>query len=258
VKEWNGLLKKEWLTMKGQFLATIVASILFIVMIPFGSNLLNFGLDTMQVSLIMSLIWMVISMFIPAIILLISLGKEMRHPDIWLHSKASIYKMFGSKAVFVLLVGVLNLAIPLVSIIIGSRFSNYSFELTFKMAIQVSGLLFVPFFLTSLLIMCTGLFFGVVYQLIKPKVFAVPIVILLFLGSSWVTERISATDFYKELTSFWAIKGPGKEIIDIAKDNTYIEIDTAILYGGDLLVGLLYAALLFIIAVTLFEKKVSV
>lgn len=256
MKEWNGLLKREWLTMKGQFLATIVASILFIVMIPFGSNVFKFGLDTMQLSLIMSLIWMVISMFIPAIILLISLGKEMRRPDIWLHSKTSIYKMFGSKAVYGLLVGALNLAIPLLAVIILSRFSIFSFELTFKVAVQVNGLLFISFFFISLLMMCTGLFFGVLYQLIKPKVFAVPIVVLLFLGSSWVTERITATDLYKELTSFWAIKGPGKETLNIAKENTYIEIDTAILYGGDLLVGLLYAALLFVIAVTIFEKKV--
>lgn len=258
MKEWNGLLKKEWLTMKGQFIATIGASILFIVLFPFGSNLFKLGLDAMQVSLIMSLIWMVVSMFIPTIILLISLGKEMRRPDIWLHSKAPIYKMFGSKAVFGLLVGAVNLAIPLVAIIIGSRFSIYPFELTFKVAVQVSGLLFISFYIISLLIMCTGLFFGVLYQLIKPKVFAVPIVVLLFLGSSWVTERISATDFYKELTSFWAIKGPGKEILNIAKENFYIEIDTTILYAGDLLVGLLYAALLFVIAVTLFEKKVRI
>mgnify|MGYP001795354157 CR=1 FL=1 len=146
MKQWNGLLKKEWLSMNGQFIATIVASVLFIVLFPFGSNFFNFGLDAMQVSLIMSLIWMVASMFIPTIILLISLGREMHRPDIWLHSKAPIYKMFGSKAVFGVLVGAVNLVIPLVAIIIGSRFSNYPFELTFKVAVQVSGYLFIPFF----------------------------------------------------------------------------------------------------------------
>ena len=260
MKQWNGLLRKEWAAMSGQFYASVVASILFVGLIPFGSRLFNWGLDVLELSLISSLTWMIICIFIPTIILLISLGKEMNRPDIWLHSGASIFKMFGSKAVYAALVGVVNLVIPFIAIIIGSRFSAFPLELTFKMALQVGSLFFISFYITSLLIMGTGLFFGVLYQLTKPVMrgFALPNVVILFLISSWLVEWITTKSFYKELTSFGAITNPGEEIFTIVKGNFFFEIDTVVFYTGDILVDLVVGVLLFITAVVLFEKKVRI
>lgn len=258
MKQWNGLLKKEWVTMRGQSFATIIAAIMFIIVIPFGSNLFNGSLDSQGLSIIMSLIWMVASMFIPAIMLLISLGKEMRRPDIWLHSDASIFKLFSVKAVYAILVSAVSLAIPVVVLIVEARYLTYPLELSLKMALQVGSLLFVFFYIFSLLFMCTALFFGVIYQLIKPKMFAIPIVLILFLFSSWVIQWITATKFYVELTSFWAIDGPSESFLEFGKQNSFIEIDTTIFYAGDLLLGVLFSVLLFITAVVIFDKKVKV
>lgn len=258
MKEWNGLLKKEWVTMRGQLFAIITASIMFIIVIPFSSNLFNLSLDSLGLSIIMGLIWMVVSMFIPAIMLLISLSKEMRRPDIWLHSEASIFKLFSVKAVYAIVVSAVSLAIPVVVLIVEARYLTYPLELSLKMALQVGSLLFVLFYIFSILFMCSALFFGVIYQLIKPKIFAIPIVLILFLISSWIMQWITATKIYVELTSFWAIEGPSKSFLEFGKENSFIEIDTTTFYAGDFLLGVLFSVLLFITAVVIFDKKVKI
>ena len=260
MKQWNGLLKKEWATMSGQFYLTAGASLIFSLLIPFGSSLFNWGLDALEVSLILSLVWMATSMLIPTIMLLISLGKEMSRPDIWLHSPASILKLFGSKAVFAGFVGFVNMVIPTMVLIIESRFSGFPVELSFVTNLNIGGLLFVTFYMASLLIMCTGLFFGVLYQLMKPVVkgFAIPNVVILFLFSSWLAERISSTTAYKKISNIGPIKGPGKGLFNIDEGNFFFQIDTTFFYMGDTLLNLLFGALLFITAVVLFEKKVRI
>ncbi len=258
MKQWNGLLNKEWITMRGQFFAIIAASIFFIIVIPFSTNLFSLSVDSLGLSIIMGLMWMVVSMFIPAVLVLISLGKEMRRPDIWLHSEVSIFKLFSAKAVFAIIVSAVSLAIPVVVILVEARFLTFPLELGLKMGLQVGGLLFIFFYIFSLLFMSTGLFFGVIYQLIKPKIFAVPIVLILFILSSMLIQWITATKIYIKLTSFWAIDGPGETFLEFGRETPFLEIDTTTIYAGDLLVGALFSVLLFITAVIIFDKKVKI
>lgn len=260
MKQWNGLLKKEWAMMSGQFYATIVASILFILLIPFGSNLFDWGLDALELSLLLSIIWMAVSVLIPTIMLLISLGKETNRPDILLHSSATIYKLFGSKAVFAGFVGAVNIAIPMIVIIVGSRYSDWLVDFPFKTILELGGFLYLVLSMQSLLVMCQGLFFGVLYQLIKPLIrgFAVPVVMILFLFSSWVAARISSTAVYEKVTRFGPMIGSDKDAFNITKGNHFFEIDLAALYTGTIYLDLLWAVFLFIAAVILFEKKVRI
>lgn len=260
MKQWNGLLKKEWATMSGQFYGTLGASILFTLLIPFGSSLFNWGLDALEVSLILSLVWMAASLLIPTIMLLISLGKEMNRTDIWLHSTSSIFKLFGSKAVFSGFVGFVNMVIPTLVIIIESRFFVYLMDFSFKTILEIGVIMFFMFYMISLLVMCIGLFFGVLYQLMKPvaKGFAIPNVVILFLFSSWLAERISSTAAYKKIVNIGPIKGPGEKVFNIDGENFLFEIDTTPLYMGDILLNFVFGALLFITAVVLFEKKVRI
>ena len=260
MKQWNGLLKKEWATMRGQFFATLGAWLLFTLLIPFGSSLFNRGLDALELSLILSLVWVVASLLIPTVMFLISLGKEMNRPDIWLHSPASIFKLFGSKAVFAGFVGFVNMMIPTIVVIIESRFSGFPVVLSFITTLNIAGLVFVVFYMLSLLVMCTGLFFGVLYQLMKPVMggFTIPNVVILFLFSSWLVERISSTAVYKKISNIGPIKGPGEGVFNIEEGNFFFEIDTTLFYMGDTLLNLLLGVLLFITAVVLFEKKVRI
>ena len=246
--------------MSGQFYATMGASILFTLLIPFGSSLFNWGLDALEVSLILSLVWMAASVFIPTVMLLISLGKEMNRPDIWLHSASSVFKLFGVKAVFAGLVGFVNMMIPILVIIIESRFFVHLMDFSFKTILEIGVPMFFIFYMISLLVMCIGLFFGVLYQLMKPvaKGFSIPNVVLLFLFSSWLIERITATVAYKKISNFGPIKGPWEGGFNTYEESFSFDIDTTPFYVGDILLNLLFAVFLFITAVVLFEKKVRI
>ena len=260
MKQWNGLLKKEWSVMSGQFYATIVASILFTLLIPFGSTLFNWGLNGLMLSFVLSIIWVLASLFIPTIMLLISLGKEMNRPDIWLHSTASIFKLFGSKTVFAGFVGFVNMAIPMLVIIVESRYIDLLVDFQFNTILELWGLLFFILYMVSLPIMCTGLLFGVLYQLIKPMIkgFSGPVVVILFLFSSWVLERVTSTTIYEKMTSLGPVIGLDKSIFKIAQENHFFEIDVTVVHTGPILMDVLFAVFSFIIAVVLFEKKVRI
>lgn len=260
MKQWNGLLKKEWAMMSGQFYAVMIASILFTLLIPVGSNLLNIGLGALELSLLFSGIWMAIGVLIPTIMLLISLGKEMSRPDILLHSTASIFKVFGSKAVFSGLVGAVSIAIPMLIIIVGSRYSDWLVDYPFQLVLELGGLLYVLLYIQSLLVMCQGLFFGVLYQLIKPAIkgFAVPVVAILFIFFSWTVARISSTATYENITKFGPIIGLDQDIFSMTKGNNFLKIDLTSWYTGAVIFDLLLAVLLFICAMLLFEKKVRI
>lgn len=260
MKQWNGLLKKEWSSMRGQFYATVGAAILFTLLIPFGSNLFSWGLGALELSLILSMIWMVVSTFIPMIMLLISLGKEMSRPDIWLNSTASIFKLFGSKAVFAGLIGAVNMAIPIVVIIIGSRYSDWLVDFPFQTILKLGGFFYLMLCIQSLLVMGQGLFFGVLYQLMKPVIrgFSGPVVVILLLFSSWVTARVVSSTVYEKLTGFGPVIGLDKDVFSITKGNHFFEIYSDVFHTGTLLVDLLFAVFLFITAVVLFEKKVRI
>lgn len=261
MKQWNGLLKKEWSVMSGQYYATIIAVILFTLLIPFGSTLFNWGIAALELSFVLSLIWMVASLLIPTIMLLISLGKEMNRPDIWLHSTVSVFKLFGLKAILAGLVGFINMAIPMLIIIVESRYIDLFADIEYKMILELNFLLFFTLFMVSLLIMCTGLFFGVLYQLMKPviKGFSGPVVVILFIFSSWAFERISSTAGYEKLISLGpVIGGPNKNLVEITQGNHYFKVFDTPMNTGDIVVDLLLAVFLFIAAVVLFEKKVRI
>ena len=260
MKQWNALLKKEWAAMNGQFYATMVALMLFTILIPFGSNLLNWGLGGLEISIVLSFVWLAVSVLIPTIMLLISLGKEMNRPDIWLHSTVSVFKLFGSKTVFAAFVGFVNILIPVLVLVVESRFFHLWVDIPFKMILGLGGYIFLVLNLFSLLVLCTGLFFGVLYQLIKPvlKGFSGPVVVSLFLFSSWAIARISSSTTYEKMTSIGPRIGPDEDIFNITKGNHFFEVDLAGFQTGAILLDILMAVVLFIAAVVLFEKKVRI
>ena len=114
MKQWNGLMKKEWVAMKGWLYGTVGASILITLVIPYVVPMfLEGNVDALISGLIP--FWILVSLILPVFVILSSLKKEMGHPDIWLHSPVSIFKLFGSKAVFAALVGVVNLLLVTLS-----------------------------------------------------------------------------------------------------------------------------------------------
>ena len=258
MKQWSGLMKKEWFSMKEWFYGVIGAAILCILIIPFGISLFYKEVNPLGISFGISIFWTVSGVVIPTVVLLTSLGKEMQRPDTWLHSTASIRKLLGVKMTFAALVGGLNLLVSMAMLFIQLRFSTLPLEVTFKTIIQMGSLLIFALYVTSILIMCTGLFFGAIFQVIKPVVkgFTWPIIVILFLVTSWVTERITRTALYNKIGGIGPVFGPEKGAFGLEEGNYIFEIEEIYFRTGDLLMDVIVAVILFIIATVLIEKKV--
>ena len=259
MKQWNGLMKKEWVSMKGWLYGTVGASFLITLIIPFVVPML---LEGSVGALISGLIpfWILISLILPVIVLLNSLKKEMGHPDIWLHSPVSIFKMFGSKAVFAGFVGIVNLLI--VTLLGLFHFKLSTIATNFTSTIGVLATFILVFFMVSLMVMCIGLFVKVLYYVTKPylKVFTITILFVFIFASAWAIERIiekvKGTVIYEKIATFGPIGNPSKGGFFIEKEHFFFEVDETIFHIGDLLMNASFIVLLFITAAVLFEKKV--
>ncbi|MCZ2259111.1 hypothetical protein [Sporosarcina sp. G11-34] len=254
MKQWNGLLKKEWVSMKGWLYGTVGASILFVLIIPFVVSMFVKGVfDVLLFALIPS--WILFSLILPVIVLLNSLKKETGRLDIWLHSPVSIFKLFGVKAIFAGFVGAVNLFF---ATFVGSiQLSNSNLDIDF--AFSGAGVVFIfVLFLVSLMAMCIGLFARVLYLVIEPsvKVFAIPILVGFFFVVSWIFQRIEGTMIYEKITTFGPIRSVSKNGFSIEKEQFFFEANETIFHTGDLLVNVLFTILLFVTSAVLFEKKV--
>ena len=171
MKQWNGLLKKEWFAMKGWFYGSIITQLCVVLFLSFSSTFLMKEVSMMEILPIFSGIWgLMLSVILPTTVLLVSLNKEMQRPDIWLHSTASTVKLFGVKMLFASMIGFVNVVFPLIIVLVGSKFSGFPIAILFNEVFQFGTHSALMFFLLSIFIMCIGLFLGVLYQLLKPVV----------------------------------------------------------------------------------------
>jgi hypothetical protein len=241
MKQWNGLLRKEWLVMKGWFYGSLITQICGVLFLSFASIFLFEEFSMRELLSFFSTLWIIISVVLPTMVLLVSLNQEMVRPDIWLHSTVPTAKLFGVKMVFASMIGFINLLFPLIIFLIESK---------------LSALFVIMSFLLSIFIMCTGLFLGVLYQLLKPVVkgFSGPIVVMIFLFLSWLQARLAESAIYTKITHFGRIN---QEVTyDIQKERFSFEFGNMEIRTGELLIDTTIAVLLFIAATTLFEKKV--
>ena len=239
--------------MSGAFYASVGATTLIAVLIPLSNQLFNWGIEFLEILFGVSIMWMMVAAGIPTVLFLISFVKEMNRPDVWLHSTASVFKLFGSKAVFSGFVGAMNTIIVVIVSAVGLSISGFQFGPTFKAGL----LLFTKLYMLSLLILCSGVFVGVLYQVIKQfaKRFAATVLLLLFWFSLWVVGKVESTAVYEKIKAFGPISGPREGVFHFGRES-FFELDDIVFYTGDILMGLLVGALLFATAVTLFKKKV--
>src|SRR4051794_24759510 len=93
MKQWNGLLKKEWVMMKWPLLVSALFGIIVMSFVPhLLATFLDFGVHAFELALVICFIWAGASVLAPVTALFTMLEREMKRPDIWLHSTASIYK----------------------------------------------------------------------------------------------------------------------------------------------------------------------
>ena len=261
MKQWNGLLKKEWLAMKGWFYGSIITQACIVLFLSFFSTFILEEVSLIEIMQIFSgLVGMMLGVLLPITVLLVSLNKEMQRPDIWLHSTASTVKLFGVKMLFGSIIGFVNLVLTLIIVLVGSRFSGFPIAILFNDVFQIGTTAALMFFLLSIFIMCIGLFLGVLYQLLKPVVkgFSGPIVVMIFLFISWLQARLAESAIYTKMTQFGQLNNHPEINFNIQKETFFIDFATMDTYTGELLVDFALAFLFFLAATVLFEKKVRI
>jgi len=241
MKQWNGLLKKEWSALKGWFYGSLLIQLCAVIFLSLASYYLFEEISLGVLLSIFSTFWTMFNVILPAIILFSSLNKEMVRPDIWLHSTAPTVKLFGVKMVFASMIGFVNILFPLIFFLTESK---------------SSVVIVIMSFLLSIFILCTGLFLGVLYQLLKPvaKGFSGPIVVMIFLFLSWLQVRLAESEIYTKITHFGRLNH--EVTYEVTKESFTFEFYNMEIHTGELLIDTMIAILFFITATTLFDRKV--
>jgi len=262
LKQWNGLLKKEWISMKWPLLAMVVIGIAVLTVFPF-LFIRTFGLDIhyYEITVVMSFLWALAGVLVPVGTLLVLLEREMRRPDVWLHSTVSIYKLIGSKMVFAVLIGTISFLLPTLVLAI-----EYNF---ISLPIYVMGDMFrfgvwflITLFYASVAVMGFGFFLWVLYRLLKQVIrgFAVPATLLLFVLFIWLSVRIGQTELYERFVQVGKVDLSRVAILRTPSGGQYESgpflFYTAEFYTGELVVDVLLMLAMFIGGAVLFEKKI--
>ncbi|MBO0589317.1 hypothetical protein [Sporosarcina sp. E16_8] len=258
MKQWNGLLKKEWVTMKWPLLTSAILGIIVMSFVPhLIVRFLGFSTHVFEVVLVICFIWAGASVLAPVIALFIMLEREMKRPDVWFHSTASIFKLVGAKAFFATLIGAVGLLIP--TTVLAVQYVLFSSTMaTFDDLLFFGSIFIVMIFAVSITFMSIGFFFWVMDRLMKPylKGFSIVATIIIFLVASRLYALFVLSELYEKLIligpiDLMKIKNPK---IDV--DFIYFDHTETFFYTGEILFDLFFTVVMFIIAAVLFEKKV--
>lgn len=258
---WNGLWKKEWHMMRGWFYGTLLGSVAISFILPL---LLTYFFEWKFTQLDMELhfiplIWMVFTVFIPLSIAVTSINMELERPDVWLHTPASIFQLFGVKVVYAITVGLLNMTVTTILFLFYLRLTD-----GLSQVLSISELLaFVVHFLLMLsfitwIIVIVGLFFRIIHLLFK-QLFgssAIIIVIILFIAFMAAIDWITKTALYTKISTIGSLQNvPNRELL-LGNGESSLFVGGEFFYVGELFMTYSFMGLLFIATALLFEKKV--
>jgi|GEM_PF-4664253 len=257
MKQWNGLLMKDWTRVKTTVLVTLVLSFLLLFFFPvlFHKTFLS-SVNLFDVMLVFNAFISVIYMLFSSVILVILLEKDMKRPDIWLYSTASAWKLVGAKFFLACLIGLAIQLLPFIAISVSYLFMTAT--IPFKEFAAVGAFGVVMAFLSASTTACFNLLAWVIYRLLRNKVgrLAIPVVLILIISFYWLFGWFITTDLYTEYFQIGAIPHSyfDNEVIQIqffeAKPNE------PVFYAGDMLFSLFMTIAPYMLAIVLFDKKV--
>lgn len=257
----KGLFMKEWFFMRGWAYAVLIFSVLLTFIIPISLTIyFSDSLAALNGALASILfLGVAFSIFIPALILMASLGKEAERPDIWLHSPSSIFTLFGVKALFASLVGAVNMIISAVFFTFLLMIELEPFQLALEETpLRFWFIFFTGLFLIALILMCIGLLFRVIYLVMKPYTgrmtkYLTFGALLLFV---WIIDKITNSSPYQKISTFGKIGEASGSQFSLGEDSLTLWVDESLFYIGETFLSIGFASLLFIGSALLFEKKV--
>lgn len=261
MKQWNGLMAKEWMLWKWQIVIAIGITVIGLFAIPsiMGPLTKDDPKFVFEMTMVFGFMVILTGAIIPAITFATMFNRDMKQPDIWLHSTASAYVLIGVKCVVAACIGAIALVVP--ALVLAIRFAiTDNLHVTFDELAFFGSWFIVLFFATSLMILATAVFFIVIDRLLKPylKGFSIVATGILVVLAVRLFGEIKSTAFYERFIhngnfDLLELKNSKLEI----NENSYVYMDLTLSIGNTLF-DLLLTVLLFVVAITLFEKKVRV
>lgn len=260
-KRWKGLFRKEWILMRWG----ILTYVLLTAFIVFGgpiliSRLFEMPYDFFDHTLTLVGAWLVFGTAIGYGMLIPSLGKEMKQPEVWLHSPASMLQLVGAKAVFAATLTACLLCLNGVFLVISFLLSDAVGKMDMASGLLALASTVIAIFLNSVFVMAVGFFFWAVYHAIRSYIGEVSYIVTfaLFVGTALGWEKLRVFGLFKAIGSFVPIKATSTTFYN--ESNSYyftgIVPEGVITSIGSLLFYGTLTVILFVVGARLFEKKV--
>lgn len=258
VKQWNGLLQKEWIQWRGQIIVMIFLLLAGLFILPYVAGVLAVGeVPVFEITLVIGFVAAGACILVPVIAFSMMFNKDMKRPDLWFHSTASTVKLVAVKMVMSAGLGLTYLLVTVLVVAIRYAITPQP-ETIFNELLFYGSLLVSAVFLASIQFMVYGFFFIVIDQLLKPflKGFSFVVTLVLFIISVRIYGEVTGSALYErfiQVGSFdlMSLKNP---VIDLQYN--YFTTTNTVLYAGEIIFAILFTVGLFYLAIALFEKRV--
>lgn len=254
----GGLLRKESVLMKWVITWIIFLNVLVIVAGPFiVSSLFGASGSLPEHAHIIGGTWFIIYMYAGIGILFTSLEKEMKSPEIWLHSPLSMFTLAGSKVLFAIGTAVITMCFGgvlhlILLFVLGNGLSSAEILALFSVLLAVS--------LKIVFYTCAGFFLWIIYWVLRQRVsfIAIPVAVMLFALAAVVWERLRLLGLFEGLRSLLPIKLTDVSFYNEQTDYFFTGLvrEGVVFSVGSLLFYIGFSLLLVAAGSRLFEKKV--
>lgn len=257
MKVWKGLFKKEWMLLRWEFIA-----LTFVVIVVLGASLEYLFVDarsyfTLENQWLYEML-LIVHLAAGVILLYQSLSREMKRPDVWLHSSRPFWRLVGAKVLFLSYMVMWSLL--LCGAIIGVSYYMGGGTIPIVDGIALLFSVIIAVVLNSIYIMVLGFFFWSIYQVLRSRIGWLSIVVAIGAFYVWI--------FFWGILYFLELFSPIKEmgLFKLTEGLPYLEYNNfiftglvpegAILSVGSLLLYVVLIAIYFFAGAVIFEKKV--
>jgi len=200
IKQFMGLVKKDWYWMRTEILLGLGFYAISLIILPLIlQQLIVRHVAFHNLVIGMSFITLLLGMLLPAFVIIWLLNHDMKRPDIWLHTPASSVKLFAVKIVLSALNGIALVILTELVITLSYFKSGVDYSFSTMIGIELKMLAILSYMFLSSAFM--GLIFWVLYQLLRPHLGKVSLVITFVLCCFYfyVYGKFSDTDLYKSI-----------------------------------------------------------
>lgn len=258
MKQWKGLMNKEWKTMKLSLYLVLGLNTVAILLLPLLLNVW-IGIPRVEASIAIGFVWLMFQTILAAVLLLTSLERDMKQPELWLHSTASVFKLTGAKYTFAFLITLISITwnglLLILSVSVGSPLLGVNLGELIQIGMYFAGLAAI----SAIPYMVIAFFFWTIHQLLKPYLkslsSAVAVVLFLMLPAFLGLLR----EGVNHLPRFGELNFPMPKNLGWAMENggeTSFYFDSGNIYVSEILMIIVLITLVYVGSAKWFEKKV--